>query len=44
MAEQSPLTEAEARAFNGWFIIGFVGFTAVALMAHFLAWAWRPWF
>ncbi len=37
------MTDEEARAFNGYFITGFVGFTAVAVIAHFLAYSWRPW-
>jgi len=23
---------------------GLVGFTAIAVIAHILVWAWRPWF
>ncbi|MCU0627832.1 MAG: light-harvesting protein [Gemmatimonadaceae bacterium] len=42
--EQSNITEAEAKAFNGYFLVGFIGFTGVAIFAHFLAWMWRPWF
>lgn len=38
------LTDDEARAFHGYFTIGFLAFTAVAAVAHFLAWQWRPWF
>jgi len=37
------LSDDEARAFHGYFITGFLGFTAVAAVAHFLAWMWRPW-
>ncbi len=44
MAEKPNLTDAEARAFHGYFISGFIGFTAVAIAAHLLVWAWRPWF
>ena len=39
----SGLNDDEARAFHGYFITGFLGFTAVAAVAHFLAWQWRPW-
>jgi light-harvesting complex 1 beta chain len=39
----SGLTEAEAREFHGIFIKSFIGFTVVAIIAHFLAWQWRPW-
>jgi light-harvesting complex 1 beta chain len=41
---QTGLNDDEARAFHGYFITGFLGFTAVAAVAHFLAWQWRPWF
>jgi len=40
---QTGLNDDEARAFHGYFITGFLGFTAVAAVAHFLAWQWRPW-
>ena len=39
----SGLTAAEAREFHRLFVTGFVGFTLVALVAHVLAWLWRPW-
>lgn len=39
----SGLTPAEAREFHRFFIQGFIGFTVVAVIAHFLAWLWRPW-
>ncbi|MEJ2575594.1 MAG: light-harvesting antenna LH1, beta subunit [Gammaproteobacteria bacterium] len=37
------LTEGEAREFHSIFIKSFLGFTAVAVVAHILAWMWRPW-
>ena len=37
------LTEAEAKEFHGIFITSFIVFTVVAIIAHFLAWQWRPW-
>jgi light-harvesting complex 1 beta chain len=40
----SGLTEAEAKEFHGLFVSGFIGFTAVAIVAHILVWNWRPWF
>ncbi len=46
MAERdslSGLTEAEAQEFHGFFVMSFIGFTAVAVIAHFLVWQWRPW-
>ena len=39
----SGLTEAEAKEFHGLFITGFIVFTVIAIIAHFLVWQWRPW-
>jgi light-harvesting complex 1 beta chain len=39
----SGLTESEAREFHSIFMTSFVVFTAVAIVAHILAWMWRPW-
>jgi light-harvesting complex 1 beta chain len=39
----SGLTENEAKEFHGIFIKSFILFIAVAIVAHFLAWQWRPW-
>jgi light-harvesting complex 1 beta chain len=39
----SGLTEAEAKEFHGIFITSFIVFVVVAIIAHFLAWQWRPW-
>ena len=39
----SGLTDQEAREFHGIFVTSFVGFTAIAVVAHFLVWSWRPW-
>ncbi|MFN7570819.1 MAG: light-harvesting antenna LH1, beta subunit [Betaproteobacteria bacterium] len=38
------LTDREAKDFHGLFITSFLGFTVVAVIAHLLAWNWRPWF
>lgn len=47
MSEQSSslsgLTENEAQEFHGIFVKSFMGFTAVAVVAHILVWMWRPW-
>jgi light-harvesting complex 1 beta chain len=46
MTEQkslSGLTEAEAKEFHSIFVTSFMIFTAVAVVAHVLAWMWRPW-
>ncbi|KAA2238071.1 light-harvesting antenna LH1, beta subunit [Salinarimonas soli] len=39
----SGLTEAEAKEFHTIFMTSFIGFVAVALVAHILVWMWRPW-
>ncbi len=39
----SGLTEAEAKEFHGIFMTSFIIFTVIAIIAHFLAWQWRPW-
>jgi light-harvesting complex 1 beta chain len=39
----SGLSEAEAKEFHGIFVKSFIIFTVVAIIAHFLAWQWRPW-
>jgi light-harvesting complex 1 beta chain len=39
----SGLTEQEAQEFHAIFMRSFIGFTVVALIAHVLAWLWRPW-
>lgn len=47
MAEErsspSGLSETEAKEFHGIFVTSFVIFTAIAVVAHVLAWMWRPW-
>lgn len=37
------LSEDEARGFHGAFIMGFIGFTIIAAIAHYAVWQWRPW-
>ncbi|ACI99486.1 light-harvesting antenna LH1, beta subunit [Rhodospirillum centenum] len=39
----SGLTETEAKEFHNLFVTGFIIFTVVAIIAHFLVWSWRPW-
>jgi light-harvesting complex 1 beta chain len=39
----SGLSEAEAREFHSVFMTSFVIFVVVAVIAHVLAWMWRPW-
>jgi len=39
----SGLTENEAKEFHNLFVSSFIGFLAVAVVAHFLVWQWRPW-
>ena len=40
----SGLTDKEAQEFHKFYIQGFLAFTATAVIAHALVWAWRPWF
>jgi light-harvesting complex 1 beta chain len=40
----SGLSDAEAKEFHKLFVTSFMGFTAIAIAAHVLAWMWRPWF
>jgi light-harvesting complex 1 beta chain len=39
----SGLSESEAKEFHKIFVTSFVIFTAIAVVAHVLAWMWRPW-
>lgn len=39
----SGLTEEEAKEFHSYFMLGFIVFTVIAIIAHFLVWQWRPW-
>jgi light-harvesting complex 1 beta chain len=39
----SGLTDAEAKEFHSIFMTSFIIFTLIAVVAHFLAWQWRPW-
>ena len=39
----SGLTEGEAKEFHGIFMTSFIIFTVIAIIAHILAWQWRPW-
>jgi light-harvesting complex 1 beta chain len=39
----SGLTANEAKEFHSLFVKSFIGFTAIAIVAHFLVWQWRPW-
>jgi light-harvesting complex 1 beta chain len=45
MAEQSMtgLTEEEAQEFHGIFMSSMTGFFGLVVLAHILAWLWRPW-
>ncbi|HQT68324.1 MAG: light-harvesting protein [Rhodospirillales bacterium 20-60-12] len=37
------LTENEAKEFHKIFVMSFIVFTLIAIVAHFLVWSWRPW-
>jgi light-harvesting complex 1 beta chain len=39
----SGLSEAEAREFHSVFMTSFLVFLVIAVVAHVLAWMWRPW-
>jgi light-harvesting complex 1 beta chain len=39
----SGMTESEAMEFHSLFVKSFIGFTVIAIIAHFLVWQWRPW-
>lgn len=39
----SGLTDQEAQEFHSIFVKSFIGFTAIAIVAHILVWSWRPW-
>jgi light-harvesting complex 1 beta chain len=39
----SGMTEAEAKEFHSIFVTSFLVFVGVAVVAHILAWMWRPW-
>ena len=39
----SGLSGDEAKEFHSFFMQGFLGFTAIAVVAHILVWLWRPW-
>ena len=39
----SGLTELEAKEFHKIFILSFLMFVIIALIAHILVWQWRPW-
>lgn len=39
----SGLSESEAKEFHSLFMSSFIGFVAVAAVAHLLVWMWRPW-
>jgi light-harvesting complex 1 beta chain len=44
---ESPLnylTESEAKEVHKLFILSMGFFTLIAIIAHMLVWAWRPWF
>ena len=40
----SGLSANEAKEFHRLFMVGFIVFTVIAIIAHFLVWQWRPWF
>ena len=43
MGVRTYLTDSEAREFHKLFVFSAGFFTTVAVVAHVLVWAWRPW-
>jgi light-harvesting complex 1 beta chain len=41
--EPATLTEDEAKEFHNLFMKSFITFTVIAVIAHIMAWSWRPW-
>ncbi len=39
----SGLTDEEAKEFHSGFIMAFITFLVIAIIAHILTWMWRPW-
>jgi light-harvesting complex 1 beta chain len=37
------LTPEEAKEFHKIFLTSFALFTAIAVVAHFMMWSWKPW-
>ncbi len=37
------LDEREAKSFGNMFVISFLIFLLIAIVAHYLVWQWRPW-
>jgi light-harvesting complex 1 beta chain len=37
------VSDAEAKEFHNGFMMGFFIWLAVAIVAHYLVWIWRPW-
>jgi light-harvesting complex 1 beta chain len=45
--ERSPisgLTENEAKELHGGFMMMTIIYVAIAVVAHYFMWIWRPWF
>lgn len=40
----SGLSANEAKEVHRLFMLGFIVFTVIAIIAHILVWQWRPWF
>ncbi len=45
MADKSMtgMTEEEAKEFHAIFVQSMTAFSGIAIVAHLLAWLWRPW-
>ena len=40
----SGLTSDQAKEFHSAYMQGYLGFVAIAVVAHVLIWMWKPWF
>lgn len=43
ISSSSGMSSKAAQEFHSLFMMGFIGFTLIAIVAHFLVWMWRPW-
>ena len=43
LSTASYLLPEEAKEFHKLFMLSFIIFTVIAIIAHVLVWSWRPW-
>ena len=44
MSSNGGMNEEDARRFHGQFMLGTIACVQVDVVAHIMAWSWRPWF